>query len=191
MPYRSDAQRRFFNAVAGDEIPQETVNEWNDKSRGLKLPEHVKKKEKKPVNQQKSAGDGQRTLTRYVAEKTRAIKPGTNIAGKIAVEKNAIAEMNRLYKNRGKEMCDEADHVGTCGGEPKEAQEKTAILSGKIHDGLFDRYVRKEGCTCEGWGKKASNCPHHGDKAEKTASATSTTRGISNSFLDEVRRFLP
>jgi len=74
----------------------------------------------------------EQTLTRYVTERTRAIKPGTSISSKIAVEKNAIAEMKRLYKDRGKEMYEEAegcDHIGAPGSESKVADQSWADIS--------------------------------------------------------------
>jgi hypothetical protein len=44
MPYKSDAQRRFFHAAeARGDIKQSTVNEFDQASKGMKLPEHVKK----------------------------------------------------------------------------------------------------------------------------------------------------
>lgn len=47
MPYASDAQRRFFNANREELKSQGVdVDEWNDASRGKKLPERKKKKEK-------------------------------------------------------------------------------------------------------------------------------------------------
>jgi starvation-inducible DNA-binding protein len=44
MPYSSDAQRKFFN-VNRDKLEGEgvDVDEWNESSKGKKLPEHVKK----------------------------------------------------------------------------------------------------------------------------------------------------
>ena len=44
MPYVSDAQRRYFHANAA-KLEKEGVNiaEWDKASKGLKLPEHVKK----------------------------------------------------------------------------------------------------------------------------------------------------
>jgi hypothetical protein len=43
MPYRSDAQRKFFNANRGKLEKQGVdVDEWNHASEGKKLPEHVK-----------------------------------------------------------------------------------------------------------------------------------------------------
>ena len=37
MPYKSEAQRRFFNSPAGKKkIGKEEVEEWNEKSKGKK-----------------------------------------------------------------------------------------------------------------------------------------------------------
>lgn len=45
MPYKSDAQRRYFNANRAKlEAQGVDVDEWNDSSRGKKLPERAKKK---------------------------------------------------------------------------------------------------------------------------------------------------
>jgi hypothetical protein len=44
MPYSSDAQRRFFHAAeARGDIKKSTVDEFDKASKGMKLPEHVKK----------------------------------------------------------------------------------------------------------------------------------------------------
>jgi len=46
MPYKSDAQRKYFNANRKElESQGVDVDEWNDSSRGKKLPEKVKEKE--------------------------------------------------------------------------------------------------------------------------------------------------
>ena len=43
MPYKSDAQRKFFNANRGSMISQGVnVDEWNAASKGKDLPEHAK-----------------------------------------------------------------------------------------------------------------------------------------------------
>lgn len=40
MPYKSEAQRRFFNSKAGKEkIGEEEVEHWNEVSKGMNLPE--------------------------------------------------------------------------------------------------------------------------------------------------------
>lgn len=40
MPYKSEAQRRYFNSPAGKEkIGEEEVEHWNEVSKGKKLPE--------------------------------------------------------------------------------------------------------------------------------------------------------
>jgi len=44
MPYKSDAQRRYFHAAeARGEISPSTVKEYDKASKGKKLPEKVKK----------------------------------------------------------------------------------------------------------------------------------------------------
>ena len=48
MPYKSDAQRRFFHAnKAKLEAQGVDVDEWDRASKGKKLPERVGKKKKK------------------------------------------------------------------------------------------------------------------------------------------------
>ena len=44
MPYKSEAQRRFFNSEAGKKkIGAKEVEHWNKESKGLDLPEKVSK----------------------------------------------------------------------------------------------------------------------------------------------------
>ena len=46
MPYVSDAQRAYFNANKKKlEAQGVNVDEWNEASKGKKLPEHAKKHE--------------------------------------------------------------------------------------------------------------------------------------------------
>ena len=48
MPYKSRAQRAFFNANrAKMEAQGVDVDEYNESSKGMKLPEHAKPKKKK------------------------------------------------------------------------------------------------------------------------------------------------
>jgi len=48
MPYKSDKQRRFFHAAeARGEIPPSTVREFDQASKGMKLPEYVRRLKKK------------------------------------------------------------------------------------------------------------------------------------------------
>lgn len=53
MPYKSEAQRRFFNSPVGKKkIGKEEVEEWNEKSKGKKnLPESVKDKLQYAIDQ--------------------------------------------------------------------------------------------------------------------------------------------
>lgn len=44
MPYKSDAQRRYFHAaLKRGEISPKTVHEFDQASKGMKLPEKTKK----------------------------------------------------------------------------------------------------------------------------------------------------
>ena len=48
MPYKSDAQRKFFNANKAAMMAKGVdVNEWNESSKGKSLPKKVKLKVKK------------------------------------------------------------------------------------------------------------------------------------------------
>jgi hypothetical protein len=48
MPYKSVAQERYFNANRNRmEAQGVNVNEWNQASKGLTLPKHVRPKAKK------------------------------------------------------------------------------------------------------------------------------------------------
>ncbi len=49
MPYKSDAQRRFFHSkgAARAGLSKVEVKEWDQASKGKKLPEKVKKKKNK------------------------------------------------------------------------------------------------------------------------------------------------
>lgn len=43
MPYKSDAQRRYMNwAASQGKLPQKVATEFNQASKGLKLPEKVR-----------------------------------------------------------------------------------------------------------------------------------------------------
>lgn len=46
MPFRSEKQRRFFNANKG-KIGEDVVDEFNEESKGKKLPESAGKKKTK------------------------------------------------------------------------------------------------------------------------------------------------
>lgn len=48
MPYKSNAQRKYFHAAAArGEIDNATVDEFDQASKGMNLPEKVKKQKKK------------------------------------------------------------------------------------------------------------------------------------------------
>lgn len=50
MPYKSEAQRRFFNSEKGKEVVGEkNVKEFNKESKGLDLPEKVEEKDEDEI----------------------------------------------------------------------------------------------------------------------------------------------
>lgn len=52
MPYRSDAQRKYFHAAeARGEIKPSVVSEFDKASKGMKLPEYVKPKKRKKFSE--------------------------------------------------------------------------------------------------------------------------------------------
>lgn len=58
MPYKSEAQRRFFNSEKGKEVVGEkNVKEFNKESKGLKLPEKVEEKDDTMLEYVKSSFD--------------------------------------------------------------------------------------------------------------------------------------
>lgn len=57
MPYKSEAQRKFFNANRS-ELEKEgvDVDEWNKASKGKKLPEHKSKSKRQEKTKKKYKG---------------------------------------------------------------------------------------------------------------------------------------
>ena len=57
MPFKSEAQRKYMNAAAArGEIPKKTVDEFNQASKGMKLPEKKKKDRFKRIKKMCSGG---------------------------------------------------------------------------------------------------------------------------------------
>ena len=59
MPYKSEAQRKYFNANR-DKLEAEgvDVDEWNESSKGKKLPEKAEKKAMSDLNKRMLIGGG-------------------------------------------------------------------------------------------------------------------------------------
>lgn len=71
MPYRSDAQRKYFNANRAKlEAQGVDVDEWNQASKGRKLPEHSMGWMQDESNREKKAG----TKGKFSAAASRAGK---------------------------------------------------------------------------------------------------------------------
>ena len=70
MPYKSDAQRKFFNANR-DKLEKQGVNvdEWNEESKGLKLPERIKKRVKRKKRKKLSYKEKKERLKKLFRQK--------------------------------------------------------------------------------------------------------------------------
>lgn len=77
MPYKSEAQRRFFNSKKGKEVVgKKNVEKFNKESKGLKLPEKVKEKDETLGEYIKSSFDN-------CKENKKNIKKGVATMGKV------------------------------------------------------------------------------------------------------------
>ena len=61
MPFRSEAQRRFFHAAkAREEISLQTVSEWESETKTKNLPEKVIKKKAYEMGRQFALGENKK-----------------------------------------------------------------------------------------------------------------------------------
>lgn len=87
MPYVSSAQEKFFNANR-DKLEAKGVNvdEWNKASKGLKLPEHVKKNIIKKVIKKKDGKGGPPSII------LGGDRPVTNIPSQDSIQRKQFFE---------------------------------------------------------------------------------------------------
>ena len=90
MPYKSEAQRRFFNSEKGKEVVGEkNVKEFNKESKGLKLPEKVKKKEEDENEHRMNEFGKERIYMKGMAKDTeKAILKALDTIEKIQIKYN-------------------------------------------------------------------------------------------------------
>ena len=92
MPYKSEAQRKFFNSEAGKEkIGEAEVEHWNKESEGMKLPEKVKDTLDKAI---KACDD---RLSVDLEEMKRNISMTKNYADEISRMKNEIGKLDSQF----------------------------------------------------------------------------------------------
>lgn len=88
MPYKSEAQRRFFNSEAGKEkLGEAEVEHWNEESEGMKLPEKVKDTLDKAI---KACDDDRPSVLLEELKRN------------VAMTKNYADEINRMKSELGK-----------------------------------------------------------------------------------------
>ena len=111
MPYKSDAQRRYFNANR-EELEEQgvDVDEWNESTKGKKLPEKVKEEKKAFAPMMRSLAnftgnpytymknEGQRSHDQF-------LNPGGNIKGpfdpQVQAETQRAEQRNRILNGAG------------------------------------------------------------------------------------------
>lgn len=79
MPYKSDAQRRYFHAAeARGEIKPSTVKEFDQASKGMKLKDHVKKLYEGGLIDESEYGDfnARYSLSDGKEQKSEQVQPG-------------------------------------------------------------------------------------------------------------------
>lgn len=115
MPYKSDAQRRYFNANRRElESQGVDVDEWNQTSKGKRLPERVKKEEAVMDKQsQQAAIKKMAAYVRYLADKipvgTKAAEVSSNqrrcgqllkLANEIERSGNLVTAVATIYAGK-------------------------------------------------------------------------------------------
>lgn len=90
MPYKSEAQRRFFNSPAGKEkLGEEEVEHWNEVSKGMKLPEKAIDRAIRILD------EGRSGVHRITYKDIDGKKQVETIKGSVEKAKNRIDELER------------------------------------------------------------------------------------------------
>lgn len=89
MPYKSEAQRKYFNSPEGKKkIGSEEVEHWNEVSKGMKLPKKVEEdKEMNVLDKAINNCDAGRGYSQSLSE----------AKGLVTRSKNLTTQLNRLY----------------------------------------------------------------------------------------------
>ncbi len=110
MPYKSEAQRRFFNSEKGKEVVgKKNVEKFNKESKGLKLPEKVKEKDETLGEYIKSSFDEceekDKMLKRRIATMGKANDTNVKILKALdSIEKVLLKMNDRKRLSRNAEM---------------------------------------------------------------------------------------
>lgn len=110
MPYKSEAQRRFFNSEKGKEVVgKKNVEKFNKESKGLKIPEKVKEKDETLGEYIKSSfdecEDKDEMLKRRIATMGKANDTNMKILKALdSIEKVLLKMNDRKRLSRNAEM---------------------------------------------------------------------------------------
>lgn len=101
MPYKSEAQRRFFNSKKGKEVVGEkNVKEFNKESKGLKLPEKVKEKDETLGKYIKSSFDECEDKDEMLKRRIATMGKANDINVKILKALDSIEKVERVFDSK-------------------------------------------------------------------------------------------
>lgn len=134
MPYKSEAQRRFFNSEKGKEVVgKKNVEEFNRESKGMKLPEKVGKDEL-----------GERVYTKGSKDMKQKASDGPN-----RPNKQLLNEFKTEMKKANFDI--ESERTNRLGGVHFQIRNKNNIGDDKE---LFRRYAMRVDTICSNLEKK-------------------------------------
>lgn len=151
MPYKSEAQRRFFNSEKGKEVVgKKNVEKFNKESKGLKLPEKVKEKDETLGEYIKSSFDEceekDKMLKRRIATMGKANDTNVKILKALdSIEKVLLKMNDRKRLSRNAEMYVSGIHDEFKLGHAKVAENlyRQAMQDPEISDNEF-KEIEKE-----------------------------------------------
>lgn len=151
MPYKSEAQRRFFNSEKGKEVVgKKNVEKFNKESKGLKLPEKVKEKDETLGEYIKSSFDEceekDKMLKRRIATMGKANDTNVKILKALdSIEKVLLKMNDRKRLSRNAEMYVSGIHDEFKLGHAKAAENlyRQAMQDLEISDDEF-KEIEKE-----------------------------------------------
>lgn len=113
MPYKSEAQRRFFNSEKGKEVVgKKNVEKFNKESKGLKLPEKVKEKDETLGEYIKSSFDECKDKDEMLKRRIATMGKANDTNMKILKALDSIEKVERTFDSKY-DVEHPAYHLGT------------------------------------------------------------------------------
>jgi hypothetical protein len=138
MPYKSKAQAAYFN-IHRKELEREgvDVDEWNESTRGKKLPDHVKKEKKAGLFNGRQIPDAVLAAIRR-GDYSLLSRMGSN-GNKVKARQNAFPRMNSLPANtpNPREITPEQLSLGLPVRKPASPYDRSGYIHNDSHAGMI------------------------------------------------------